>query len=121
MTASQSPARASRATRTPSNTSRSASPQRGEYLKATRDIRDILSGTVAPRPDPAPPPAVSYDDCVKSMNQAQAVADEAAIERDLLQPGSEQYFMDLHKFNRLRAEVAVNAGAGVHATRRRDR
>ena len=82
-------------------------PQRGEYLKATRDIRDILSGTVAPRPDPAPPPAVSYDDCVKSMNQAQAVADEAAIERDLLQPGSEQYFMDLHKFNRLRAEVAV--------------
>ena len=82
-------------------------PQRGEFLKATRDIRDILSGKAAPRPDPSPSPAISYDDCATSMNQAQAAADQAAIERDLLQPGSVEYFVDLHKLNRLRAEVAV--------------
>lgn len=84
-------------------------PGRGGYLKSVAPINAILSGKVAPRPDPALSPEAADDKhagYVRSANEAQALADEAAAARDQLQPGSEAYCAALKEVKQL--DLAVS-------------
>ena len=69
-------------------------PRSGGYLKSVAPADAILSGKAAPHPDPALSPEATDDKhagYVRSRNEAQALADETAAERDQLQPDSDAY------------------------------
>lgn len=83
--------------------------ERGGYLKSVALTNAILSGTVAPRPDPELSREATDDQhaaYVKLGNEAQALADEAAASRNRLQPGSDAYFAALQEVKQLGLAVA---------------
>ena len=89
-------------------------PHRGEYMESVAPINDILSGKKATRPAPALAPRDTCDDSMESMRQAQAKADQAAAERDRIQPNSNEWRLANAKWrccNRHVADLAARAEA----------
>jgi len=89
-------------------------PHRGGYMESVAPINAILSGKEATRPAPALAPRDTCDDSMESMRQAQAKADQAAAERDRIQPNSNEWRLANARWrccNRHVADLAARAEA----------